>query len=228
MVSWCKFVVLTTHFRPCRVRFCHFQSPSKIGCPKFWPHGCQNLSKWVKSSIFHTIGAEVMIFVPTTLFSTPMCSIIVRTIVSTTSFLPSKATFLVFSNTFKNVFTQILTPGVLKLLKMEKSLNECVWKYKKLASLGRNRVIFWDNTEFYPFWTILGQFWHLGAKNWENQYLDVSESTKNELIGLENVAVRTKMITLASIVWQILDLTHFDQFWVNFATPGVKNWRNQF
>ena len=126
MVSWCKFVVLTTHFRPCRVRFCHFQSPSKIGCPKFWPHGCQNLSKWVKSSIFHTIGAEVIIFVPTTPFSTPMCSIIVRTIVSTTSFLPSKATFLVFSNTFKNVFTQILTPGVLKLLKMEKSLNECV------------------------------------------------------------------------------------------------------
>ena len=47
----------------------------------------------------------------------------------------------------------------------------------------------------------------------------MSESTKTEVLGVENGVVWRKIITLAQIVWKILDFTHFDQFWGQFWHP---------
>ena len=54
------------------------------------------------------------------------------------------------------------------------------------------------------------------------------ESTKNQLLGVENGVVRTKIVALAPIVKKILNFTLFDPFWANFGTPGAKILGNQF
>ena len=200
-----EFYTVFTHFWP-------ILAPLE---PKFWG---TNFRKWLK------VPKTELLWVENGVVGTKIVALapIVKKIQNFTHFYPFWANFG--------------TPGA-KIL--ENQLFGCVWKYQKWTSRGRK----WgsgnkncrfstnseENTEFYTFWSILGQFWHpwgpnLGGTNFP-KWLKVP---KIELLGVENGVIGTKIIALAPIVWKILNFIHFYPFLTNFGTPGAKIWWNQF
>ena len=80
-------------------------------------------------------------------------------------------------------------------------------------------------TPFYLFSPFLGAILvPPGAKIWGMQCSDMSETTKNEFLGVGNRVVGTKIRSLALTVWKLHYFTHFFPFWGHFGPPGAKIW----
>ena len=111
----------------------------------------------------------------------------------------------------------------------------CVWKYQKLTSRGRkwgsrnknchfsiNSV---ENIDFHTFIPIMGQFWYAWGQNLGEAIFGCLKVPKMNFSDRKWVS-RKKMITLAPIVWKVLNLNlFFTNFGPILSPLGPKFWR---